>query len=330
MALARTFKLNTGALIPAIGVGAPAVVKNSTYSPHTVQYKVEKFLKLGHRHIDTAIIYTNDQPLGRAIITSKVKREEIFLTQKLWNNQHQPELVMEACKNSLERSKLDYYDLFLMHWPIAFKDSREKKSPETEENKEEKKSSETKEIKENLDKTSSKPRHPIEIDDSIDFLDTYHAMESLVESGKVKAIGVANFGIKRLEKLLKKAKIPPAVNQVELHPYLPQNELLKFCKSKNIHVTAYSPFGVAGSALRTDEVINKIAVKHNKSIQQVLSSWAAQRGTSVVAAGINNTLAEQIFQDFVLPDEDFKEINELSKTKQERYITRKNWNFEWD
>ncbi|CAG8649266.1 10915_t:CDS:2, partial [Ambispora leptoticha] len=184
--------------------------------------------------------------------------------------------------------------------------------------------------KENLDSTSSKPKTPVEIDDSIDFVDTYHAMESLLESGKVKAIGVANFGIKRLEKLLKKAKIPPAVNQVEMHPYLPQDDLLKFCNSKKIHVTAYSPFGVAGSALRTDEVINQIAKKNEKTIQQVLSSWAVKRGTSVVAAGINNSLAEKVYQDFALSDEDFTKINKLSESKQERYITRKNWDFEWD
>ncbi|CAG8589181.1 7829_t:CDS:2, partial [Ambispora leptoticha] len=148
MALARTFKLYTGALIPAIGVGAPAVVKNSTYNPHQVQYKVEKFLRIGYRHIDTAIIYTNDQPVGRAIAASKVKREDIFLTQKLWNTQHQPDMVKETCELSLERAKLDYFDLFLMHWPIAFKDLREKKNPETEQN------------KENLDSTSSKPKTP--------------------------------------------------------------------------------------------------------------------------------------------------------------------------
>ncbi|CAG8437282.1 3433_t:CDS:2 [Ambispora gerdemannii] len=349
MALARTFKLNTGVLIPAIGLGVPPVsrAKDRRIPPSSVQYTVQKFLKLGYRHVDTAQFNTNDVPLGQGIRASKVKREDIFLTQKLWNNQHQPELVKKSCEGSLERSRVKYFDLYLMHWPIALKDTRkkaseaienpDKKSSEAKENPD-KKASEAKEnpgkksseAKENPDKKPPKYRNPVEIDDSIDFVETYLAMEPLVESGKVKAIGVANFGIKRLEKLLEKAKIPPAVNQVEMHPYLPQNDLLEFCKSKNIHVTAYLPFGVASSPLRTDEVIRKIADKNGKTKQQILASWAVQRGTSVITEGTSVKIVEKVFQDFVLPDDDFQEINELSKTKQERYITREDWNFEWD
>ncbi|CAG8452036.1 8012_t:CDS:2 [Ambispora leptoticha] len=349
MALARTFKLNTDALIPAIGLGVPALSvisrdsKDSFYkgSVYPLQYKVKKFLNLGFRHIDTShyvnFTNTNDGPMGGGVRSSKVKREDIFITQKLWNNQHLPEQVTKSCEASLGRSKLRYYDLYLMHWPIALKDATRVKTSETDKASEAKetktseaKVTETLEAKNNPENPDKKSKAPAEIDDSIDFVDTYLAMESLVRSGQVKAIGVANFGIKRLEKLLKKAKIPPAVNQVEMHPYLPQNELLEFCKSHNIHVTSSLPFGIGKSSLRSDEIITKIAEKNKKSKFQVLAAWAVQRGTSIITDGALDIIAEKVFQDYVLPEEDFQQINELSETKNVRYITRKGWNFEWD
>ncbi|KAG0349972.1 hypothetical protein BG005_010502, partial [Podila minutissima] len=151
--------------------------------------------------------------------------------------------------------------------------------------------------------------------EDVDFTETYKAMEALIPTGKTKAIGVSNFSIKNLEKLLASAKIVPAANQVELHPENPQWELLEFCKAKGIHLTAYSPLGSTDSPLIKREEISKIAQKHNSNNANVLIAWAVQRGTSVIPKSTTESRIISNFQDIVLDEEDLKTLKAITEGK---------------
>jgi L-glyceraldehyde reductase len=186
-------------------------------------------------------------------------------------------------------------DLYLIHWPVAFKPTD--------------------------DLFPTTPDGKTALDEGVTIAETWAAMEKLLETGKVKAIGVSNFTISAIEKLLKTAKVTPAVNQVELHPYLPQNDLLDYAKEHNIHLTAYSPLGnnLAGATrVVEDPTVVKIAEKLGKTPAQVLISWAAQRGTSVIPKSVTPSRIESNFQDFELAKEDFDTINQL-ESKGVRY-----------
>ncbi|KAG1171042.1 hypothetical protein G6F36_011811 [Rhizopus arrhizus] len=149
----------------------------------------------------------------------------------------------------------------------------------------------------------------IEFDD-VDFTETYAALEKLVGE-KVRAIGVSNFNIAKLEKLAKVQKIVPAVNQIELHPFLPQEDLLQYCKEHNIVVTAYSPLGSTNSPFLKDEKIAKIAEKYNATPAQILISWGIQRGCSVIPKSVTPSRIISNFKDVELNEEDFKALNTL-------------------
>ncbi|CDS12732.1 hypothetical protein LRAMOSA04916 [Lichtheimia ramosa] len=288
MASGRTFKLNTGAEIPCLGLGTWQSKPNEVYQA------VLTALKAGYRHIDTAFVYGNEKEVGQALKDSGVPREEIFLTTKLWNTSHRPDLVAKALETSLANLQTDYLDLYLMHWPVAFVESNDL-APKDAEGK-------------------------IQFD-STPYTETYAAMEKLV-GDKVRAIGVSNFTVKKLEKLLETAKIVPAANQVELHPYLPQQELLDFCAKKGIHVTAYSPLGSTDSPLMKDEQVAAIAKKYDASPAQVLLSWGIQRGTSVIPKSVTESRIISNFKDVELSDEDFNKLNSLV-TESKRLINPK-------
>ncbi|KAF9897413.1 hypothetical protein BX616_005650, partial [Lobosporangium transversale] len=147
----------------------------------------------------------------------------------------------------------------------------------------------------------------------IDIVDTYKAMEELMSTGKVKALGVSNFSINSLEKLLKSAKIVPAVNQVELHPENPQWDLLEYCQGKGIHLTGYAPLGYAESPLMKGGEISDIAKKHNSSNANVLLAWAQQRGTSVVPKAGSEEHIKSNFQDIELDEEDLKVLRKIAQ-----------------
>ncbi|KAG0267082.1 hypothetical protein BG011_009154 [Mortierella polycephala] len=282
MSLGRIAKLNTGANIPLLGLGT------WQSKPDVVKHAVKFALQTGYRHIDAAWIYGNEKEVGEAIRESNIPREQIFVTTKLWNNSHRPQDVLPALETSLKNLGLDYVDLYLMHWPLAFKSGPE---PVT-------KDADGKIVFEN-----------------VDFTDTYKAMEDLLATGKTKAIGVSNFSIENLEKIIDSCKVVPAANQVELHPENPQWELLDFCKSKGIHVTAYSPLGSTESPLIKREEITKIAQKHNSPNASVLIAWGQQRGTSVIPKSVNESRIASNFKDIELDEEDLKVLKSLTEGK---------------
>lgn len=196
----------------------------------------------------------NEEQVGRAIKDSGVPRKEFFVTTKLPNHRH--DKVREAFESSLAALGMDYIDLYLVHWPQAA----------------------TMQHREGILQPGEKPT----------FTETWKEMEKLLGTGKVRAIGVSNFSIKTLTTLLPDCSVIPAVNQVELHPCLPQEDLKAFCDSKGITVTAYSPLGQFQTVLHSDPTIRSIAAKHGlEANAQIVLSWAVQRGIAVIPRSEN-------------------------------------------
>ncbi|KAF2019067.1 Aldo/keto reductase [Aaosphaeria arxii CBS 175.79] len=266
----ETFTLNTGAKIPAIGLGT------WQSKPNEVREAVKAALLKGYRHIDTALAYGNEHEVGQGIRDSGVPREEIWITTKLDNPWHKR--VEEGIESSLKSLGVDYVDLYLMHWPSS------------------------------TDPEDLKKHYP-----DWDFLKTWAELQKLPASGRVKNIGVSNFGIKNLEKLFADPsfKITPAVNQIELHPNNPSPKLLQYCKEKGIHATAYSCLGSTDSPLYKNDELKKIAESKGKTVQQVLLMWGLQRGTSVIPKSVTASRIEANYEldGWELTDEEVKAID---------------------
>ncbi|KAF2761671.1 Aldo/keto reductase [Pseudovirgaria hyperparasitica] len=283
-------KLNTGATIPAVGFG--------TWQDKEAQEPaVIAALQAGYRHIDTARIYGTEGAVGNAIKHSGVPRSEIFLTTKLWNNKHHPDDVEGALDASLKDLGTDYVDLYLMHWPSAFARS-EKSFP-----------------KESDGKTNA-------IAD-IDYVDTYKAMEKLLQTGKTKAIGVSNFSQAEMERLLKETSVVPAAHQMEMHPWLQQKTFADWHKSKGIHITHYSPFGNQNeiydsgkniSKLMDDPVLVEIGKAHGKTGAQVALAWGVTKGHSVIPKSkTESRIKSNLEGDFKLSTDDLEKIDGIDK-----------------
>ncbi|EEU39691.1 uncharacterized protein NECHADRAFT_43087 [Fusarium vanettenii 77-13-4] len=281
MAPSTHFALNTGAKIPAVGLGT------WQSKPGEVRKAVAYALKDGYRHIDAA--------LG-------VPREEIFLTSKLWNT-HQPN-VAEGLQKSLDALGVDYLDLYLIHWPVRLVPN------------------ETSELLPvNPDGTRS-------IDRSWDQSETWRQMEEVYKSGKVKAIGVANWSIPYLEELQKTWKVVPAVNQVELHPFLPQHELREYCDKLGILLEAYSPLGSTGAPIMSDDEIQKIADKNGVSTATILISYHVNKGIVVLPKSVTEKRISSNKEVISLSEEDVAALDSLASKGKAKRINTPLWGFD--
>ncbi len=270
--------LNTGERLPATGLGFWKVPK-----PTAAELTIEA-ARAGFRHFDCACDYGNEAQVGaglREVLGQKIcRRDDLWVTSKLWNTYHAAEHVRPALERSLHDLSLDYLDLYLIHFPIAqrFVPFDVRYPPEWV-----------------FDPAAARPRiEPARVPIS----ETWGAMEDLVRAGLVKNIGVCNFGVSLLRDLLSYAQIPPAVLQVELHPYLAQEKLLRFCRESNIAVTAFSPLAAQSyfsiGMARADEsvleqhVVQECAARHNKTPAQIVLRWGVQRKTAIVPKTTNH------------------------------------------
>ncbi|RSL96729.1 hypothetical protein CEP52_007844 [Fusarium oligoseptatum] len=296
MAPSTHFTLNTGAKIPAVGLGT------WQSKPGEVRKAVAYALKDGYRHIDAALIYGNENEVGQGIKDSGVPREEIFLTSKLWNT-HQPN-VAEGLQKSLDALGVDYLDLYLIHWPVRLVPN------------------ETSELLPvNPDGTRS-------VDRSWDQSETWRQMEEVYKSGKVKAIGVANWSIPYLEELRKTWKVVPAVNQVELHPFLPQHELREYCEKLGILLEAYSPLGSTGAPIMSDDEIQKIADKNGVSAATILISYHVNKGVVVLPKSVTEKRISSNKEVIPLSEEDLAALDSLASKGKAKRINTPLWGFD--
>ncbi|QLE00467.1 aldo/keto reductase [Galbibacter sp. BG1] len=263
----KFYTLKNDRKLPAIGLGT------WKSDPGKVGEAVIEAIKVGYRHIDCAAVYGNEAEIGEALnkafADGLVKREDLWITSKLWNNAHEKDKVIPALQKTLNDLQLDYLDLYLIHWPVAFKEGVG--------------------FPEKAEDFLSLEEVPI--------IETWKKMEEAHEKGMVKSIGVSNFSIEKLKDLLVDANLQPEVNQVELHPLLQQEELLEFCDNNSIILTGYSPLGSGDRSqdmkkddepnLLENETIIEIAKEHDCSPAQVLISWHLSRGTAVIPKSTN-------------------------------------------
>jgi len=247
-------------------------------------------LEAGFRHFDCAERYRNEREVGEALQTGLaalgITRDDIFVTTKVWNTNHRPERVEPAFEGSLDRLRLEYLDLYLIHTPFAFQPGDEQDPRDQNGN--------------------------VIYDNGVALLDTWRAMESLVDGGRCRAIGLSDIALNELSPIYESARIKPAVVQVESHPYLPETELLEFCKEKGIVLLAFAPLGHGmRPGLLEDPVISAIAVRIGKTPAQVLLAWAVQRGTALLTTPKNAARARENFDISSLPEDAFEEINRI-------------------
>jgi len=261
--------------IPALGLGT---WKSSNGE---VSQAVAKAIEIGYRHIDCASIYQNQKEIGTALAgvlsAGQVKREDLWITSKLWNNAHAQKHVQPALERTLKDLQLDYLDLFLIHWPVNFQPN------------------------------IVFPKRPEEFlaPDAIPIIETWQAMEKMVKKGLCRFIGVCNFNLSRLIDLKRQAHIQPAMNQIELHPYLQQQKMLEYCNKQGVLLTAYSPLGSGDrpAALKKDNepsllnhpVVLEIAERSGFTPGQVLLAWGLSRGTAVIPKSVNPKRLQENF-----------------------------------
>ena len=247
-------------------------------------------LETGFRHFDCAERYGNEREVGRALqeglVTVGIAREDIFVTTKLWNSNHRPERVEAAFEASLDRLGLKDLDLYLIHTPFAFQPG-DNQDPRDKDGK-------------------------VLYDRDVTLLDTWKAMETLVDHGKCRAIGLSDITLETVKPIYESARIKPAVVQVESHPYLPETELLEFCREEGIVFLAFAPLGHGMKpGLLEDPVISAIAARVGKTPAQVLLAWAIQRGTAVLTTPRTAARAKENFDVSRLPQDAFDEINRI-------------------
>src|SRR5882724_8123973 len=247
-------------------------------------------LEAGFRHFDCAERYGNEREVGRALqagfTAGGIAREDIFVTTKLWNTNHRPERVEPAFEASLDRLGLNYLDLYLIHTPFAFQPGDEQDPRDQSGN--------------------------VLYDRGVTLLETWQAMESLVDHGKCRAIGLSDITLDGLLPIYESARIKPAVVQVEAHPYLPETELLEFCKQKDIMFLAFAPLGhgIRPGPLE-DPAVLAIARQTSLTPAQVLLAWAIQRGTAVLTTAKTLERSRENYNISEIPEAAVDEINRI-------------------
>lgn len=279
------FALNNGDdQMPALGFGT--LVSNAAETRNATKAAVEA----GFRHLDAAERYRNEAEVGAALkelfAEGTVRREDLFVTTKLWNNNHRPERVTPALQASLNRLGLDYVDLYLMHTPYAFRPGED--------------------------------QHPLDehgdiaYDDGVTLEDTWAAMETLVDEGLTRAIGLSDIDVERTKRIVASARIKPAVVEVESHPYHPQWDLQELCTSEGIILLAFAPLGHAiEPRLLDDPLIVSLAERSGKTPAQVLLAWGIQRGTAVLTSTVRPARITENFDVTALPESAIQEITAL-------------------
>lgn len=289
----KTLKLRNGLKMPALGLGT------WKSEPDEVYRAVRSALEVGYRHIDCAAAYQNEEGVGRALADAfeagDVRRKDVWITSKLWNDSHAPKHVRPALETSLRKLQLDYLDLYLIHWPVALRHGTD---------------------------LPDGPEDFIPLSE-IPLESTWEAMLKVCDEDLARAVGVSNFSQKKIEQVRDATGEIPAVNQIELHPYLQQNALVAACKKLGVAVTAYSPLGSPDSAQmlgRDDDVlliehptIVDIADAHGATPGQILIAWALARGTSVIPKSVHPKRIEENWKarKVTLTDEDMTAIEAL-------------------
>jgi alcohol dehydrogenase (NADP+) len=301
----KTLSFKNNDTIPMLGLGT------WKSEPGDVYQAVIDAVKAGYRHIDCAPIYGNEREIGLALdhlfSAGIVHRHELFITSKLWNNMHRADQVLPAIKSTLTDLRLDYLDLYLIHWPVALKTGIV--FPEKGED--------------------------ILPPDELPLSETWLGMEQAVKHRLARHIGVSNFSIEKLKKLMKGANLKPELNQIELHPYLQQEKMLHWCRENGVLLTAYAPLGsrdrhpsMKGDnepSLLENPIINEVANKHGMTPAQVLINWAIARGTIVIPKSVHK---ERIIEnlkaiDFELTADEMLKIEQLDRHF--RYVSGSFW-----
>lgn len=256
--------LNNGIDIPALGFGVWQMEDLKE-----CENAVIKAIQTGYRMIDTAAIYLNETAVGAAVKNSGVARDELFITSKLWVQDHGYEKAKLAFQRTLDRLQMDYLDLYLIHWPFG------------------------------------------------DFLGAWKALEELYREGKIKAIGVCNFTIEKLEELKTSSTVMPVINQIELHPIFQQKELQIYNKENNIITQPWSPLGNGNADLLHNETLKTIAEKHTKTVAQVILRWHLQEGFVVIPKSVTPSRIEENFDvfDFELTQDEMNRVRSLDTNK---------------
>ena len=281
--------LNNGSgAIPALGFGTlipdPVATRTATRAA----------LEAGFRLLDASERYRNEKEVGEAMQevfrAGKVKRDEVFIATKLWNNNHRPERVKPAFEASLKKLQLDYVDLYLIHTPFAFQPGDEQDPRDANGN--------------------------MIYDKGVTLLDTWSALESLVDEGKCKAIGLSDVSLIQVQDIVKAARIKPAVVHVESHPYLPEWDLLNYCREQGIVLQAFAALGHSSQPnLLEDPVITAIAQRVKKTPAQVLLAWAIQRGTAPLTTSKTPSRILENFDVSAIPEDAVREISDGIKSQ---------------
>ena len=284
----KRFALADGAgAIPAVGFGT--LIRD----PVAARQAIKTALEVGFRHLDSAELYGNEDVVGNAMREAfeagTLRRQELFVTTKLWNNNHRPERVGPALEASLRRLQLDYVDAYLIHTPSAFPPG---------------------------DEQHPRDEHgQVIYDTGVTLAQTWRAMERLVDEGKARAIGLSDIRLETLKEIVAIARIKPAVVQVESHPYLPEWKLLDFCRQHGIVMQAFAPLGHGMEPrLTEDPVIMAIARRLHKTPAQVALAWAVQRGSALLTTSTNHGRIRENFDISPLPEEALQEMRDRIAT----------------